>query len=88
MALTIWFKSLAAGAALPGRPVSITDNWCPVVIVEDDFDRVVEPEFKGSLIGGESDLISCFHKIPPATWSILPCSWGWRNKREAERPWI
>ena len=48
----------------------------PVDIIEDDFDRVVGLELKESLIGGKSELISCFHKIPPATWLILPCSWG------------
>jgi len=35
----------------------------PVDIIEDDFDRVVEPEFERSFIGGESELISCFHRF-------------------------
>jgi len=38
----------------------------PIDIIEDDFSRVVGLELKGSLIGGEGELISCFHKIPPA----------------------
>jgi len=35
----------------------------PVDIIEDDFDRVVGLEFKGSLIGGKGKLISCFHRF-------------------------
>lgn len=34
-----------------------------VDIVEGDVDRVIGLDLKGSLVGGKSELISCFHKF-------------------------
>ena len=35
------------------------------ILFKDYFDGIVQIEFKGSLIGGEGELISCFHMTPP-----------------------
>ena len=48
----------------------------PVDVFEDNSDKVVRINLQRSPIGGKGVLISCFHKIPSATWLILPRSFG------------
>jgi len=34
----------------------------PVDIIGDDFSRILEIEFKRSLVGSEDELVGCFHR--------------------------
>ena len=52
------------------------DILCANILEKLNYYEVRGLELKGSLVGGKSKLINCFHNIPPATWLILPCSWG------------
>ena len=38
-------------------------NERPVDVIKDYFYRVAPIEFKGSFVGGEGKLISCFHRL-------------------------